>query len=223
VPIFAENHFPLLELEGIRHSYQKGTYLNFPALKVEKGSHVLLSGSSGSGKTTLLHIACGILKPSQGQVTFNGIDIYSLAAADMDKLRGQHFGITFQKAHLIKTLTVLENLLAAMYFAGNKPDKQKAIGILERLNLKNEMHKMPYALSQGQAQRAAVAKAVSNSPSIIFADEPSSSLDDENADAVIRILMEASENLNAALVVSSHDSRLKKHFRKIYNLETQSL
>ncbi|MBA3901062.1 MAG: ATP-binding cassette domain-containing protein, partial [Bacteroidetes bacterium] len=145
--------------------------------------------------------------------------LYSLHPSKIDKIRGQHFGIIFQKTHLIKNLSVLENILAAMYFAGLKTNKQKALDTLEQLNLSPEANKMPHMLSQGQAQRAAVARALINAPSIIFADEPTSSLDDKNADAVINKLIEHSSILNAALVVSSHDGRLKTHFKNIYKLD----
>jgi ABC-type lipoprotein export system ATPase subunit len=203
------------ELSDIKHSFNGSKTIVFPALSLREGERLLITGNSGSGKTTLLHIAAGLLKPTQGSVRFQNEDLYALKEEKIDRIRGKNFGIIFQKNHLLKNLNVSENLLAAMYFAGNKPDKNKALELLKSLGLEEEAEKMPYMLSEGQAQRASVARAVINDPKIIFADEPTSGLDDKNADAVANLLLASTQRLNAALLVSSHDLRLKKHFTNI--------
>jgi putative ABC transport system ATP-binding protein len=208
----------MLALQGISHSFSPGSAISFKDIEINAGEKILISGNSGSGKTTLLHIAAGLLKPDNGAVIFKGENLYQLKPSEIDLIRGKNFGIIFQKAHLIKNLSVKENLLASMYFAGLKTSKTAALDILKQLNLIEEADKKPYMLSQGQAQRAAVARAVINSPAIIFADEPTSSLDDKNAVAVMEILLECSFRLNAALMISSHDGRLKPYFDNIYFL-----
>lgn len=205
----------MLEISAISHTYPGSKPLSFPNLMVKEGEKVLISGESGSGKTSLLHIAAGLLKPTRGIVVYKNLDLYRLKPSERDQTRGRDFGIIFQKAHLVKNLTVIENLLAAMYFAGYKPENQKALSVLEKLNLSQEKNKYPHMLSQGQAQRAAVAKAVINKPNIIFADEPTSSLDDKNTAAVVKILEKSANELNAALIVSSHDNRLKPFFENV--------
>jgi putative ABC transport system ATP-binding protein len=210
----------MLSLIEIAHSFSGEQPISYKNLELNKGENVLISGNSGSGKTTLLYISAGLLKPSSGIVLFNNENIYNKGANKIDTIRGKYFGIIFQKAHLIKNLNLMDNLLAAMYFADIKISKEKALTTLKRLNLTNEAEKMPHMLSQGQAQRAAVAKAIVKSPEIIFADEPTSNLDDENAEAVLNILLETASDINASLIISSHDNRIKPHFNNVYLIDS---
>jgi putative ABC transport system ATP-binding protein len=210
----------LIRLQNITHRYSSELTIAFPDINISGGEKLLISGNSGSGKTTLMHIAAGILKPTEGEVVFNDISLYKLSSGKIDDFRGKNIGIVFQKAHLVKNLTVLENILAAMYFSGNKISKEKALEILSELNILDQKDKLPYSLSQGQSQRAAIAKALVNNPQVIFADEPTSGLDDFNTEAVINLLLTVAKNNNSTLIVSSHDARLKNIFNQVVTLKT---
>jgi putative ABC transport system ATP-binding protein len=192
--------------------------IRFPDWNAEKGEHWLLSGKSGSGKTTLLHIICGLIKPSEGEVYISGKKITEMNSTDADQFRGNNIGIIFQKAHLISSLSVIENLLAAQYFSSGASDVKEAENLLGQLGIADKRNQLPHTLSQGEAQRAVIARAVINNPAMIVADEPTSSLDDESCDMVISLLKNTAQKQNALLIVSTHDGRLKPYFHKTYSL-----
>lgn len=184
----------------------------FPDFHVQKGKHALLLGDSGSGKTTLIHLIGGLLRLQQGRIEVSGVDLSSLSEQGLDQYRGRHFGFVFQKNHLIASLTVEQNLLAAPYFAGIPQKKEEVSKLLSELGLEGKRNARIRELSHGQAQRVAIARALINKPSLILADEPTSALDDTNCETVIRLLMDASTSHHATLVVATHDQRLKSIF-----------
>jgi lipoprotein-releasing system ATP-binding protein len=202
----------MLTVNNLVFSYNEENKFQFPNLNCEKGSHWLILGKSGCGKSTFLHLLGGLLKAKSGDIFLNGTNICTLSEAALDKFRGKNIGIVFQKAHLIKALTVEENLLTAQYLAGIAQDKNKINTILKRLNLGEKSKAYPYNLSQGEQQRVSIARALVNDPSIILADEPTSSLDDENAEEVLKLLLDVSDNLGSALIIVTHDARLKSKF-----------
>ncbi|MDQ3191363.1 MAG: ATP-binding cassette domain-containing protein [Bacteroidota bacterium] len=210
----------MIEILSLKHKYSNSQRIEFNDFKFKNGEHALITGSSGSGKTTLLHIVAGLLKPESGEVTMQSINLYKLNSRKLDSFRGKNIGIVFQKRHLIKSLTVIENVISAMYFSGKKPDSEIALNLLKELNIEEIKDKKPFELSQGQAQRVAVARAVINQPALILADEPTSSLDDENSVLVINLLKKAALKINAVLLVTSHDNRLKPSFEKIIHLKS---
>jgi putative ABC transport system ATP-binding protein len=130
----------------------------------------------------------------------------------LDAFRGKHIGIIFQQSHLIKSLNVEENLEAAQYLSGEKQNSEKVKTILERLNLGAKLKAKPSKLSQGEQQRVAIARALVNSPQLILADEPTSSLDDINCTEVVNLLLEQSKESGATLIIVTHDGRLKSMF-----------
>jgi putative ABC transport system ATP-binding protein len=209
---------PHLQLKSLHHQFQE-LMISFPDWTVMQGEHWLLSGKSGSGKTTLLHILSGLKKPTAGELIINNSDICRMSSSEIDKFRREQVGIIFQKAHLISSLTVLENLLAAQYFSERKSDKTDALNILKSLGLFEKANSKSYTLSQGEAQRAVIARALITRPKLILADEPTSSLDDTNTEKVIALLKNLADDAKATLIVSSHDSRLKTHFTNNYNLQ----
>lgn len=209
---------PFLKTHGLHHRFPRHTLLQFDDWEIKTGEHWLLHGKSGSGKTTLLHIIGGLLPPSQGWVEMEGRSLYSLSKGELDKFRGSHTGIIFQQAHLIHSLSLFENLLAAGYFAGRKQDKERAFHLLDTLGLKDKARSYPPELSQGQRQRAGIARAVINSPSLIIADEPTSSLDDETAMQVIGLLKGVAAENKAAMIIATHDRRLRSHFPNTFTL-----
>jgi putative ABC transport system ATP-binding protein len=151
----------------------------------------------------------GLLRPYKGHVIIDGHDLTSLRKDGLDKFRGQNIGLVFQKPHLIQSLNVKENLLAAQFFAGLDQDNHRINEVLDELNMGHKIHAPVYSLSQGEAQRVSIARAMLNKPKVILADEPTSSLDDDNCTAVINLLEEQAAKCGAALVISTHDQRLK--------------
>jgi len=201
-------------LRNIRHAYNGQEVLRLDDWSAAQGEHWLILGPSGSGKTTLLHILAGILTPSEGSVSIAGQDIDRLPASELDRFRGRHIGIVFQRLHLIPSLTVLDNLLLAQYLAGTKQDLPGAHALLTSLGLDDKAHRRPQALSFGQSQRAAVARAVVNQPGLVLADEPTSNLDDANAAAALDVLLAQARSRNATLVIASHDRRIGERFER---------
>lgn len=208
----------MISIQAVSHSYVPSTSISFKDWQINKGEQWLLLGDSGSGKTTLLHILTGILKPQSGKVIMNDTAIYELSAKALDQFRGRHIGIVFQKPHLIKSLTVNENLLLAQNFA-HLPENQERINeVLESLAIADKKKAFPNELSQGQLQRVSIARAVINKPELLIADEPTSSLDDRNAHAVLELLLQQSALNQATLVVATHDKRVKDAFTHTYSL-----
>ncbi|MCF0056240.1 ABC transporter ATP-binding protein [Dyadobacter sp. CY356] len=209
----------MLKLKSVSHSYNGKEVLNFSDWNIERGEKWLLLGESGSGKTTLLHILTGIISPARGKVMINETDLYKLSSRELDRFRGRNIGLVFQQPHLIKSLTVEENLKLAQTFAGLQNDKVRIEEVVAALGIGQKMKSYPAELSQGQLQRASIARAVLNQPALLIADEPTSSLDNKNAKVVIDLLLKLSESSNSTLIISTHDDRVKEAFSKEYVLK----
>ncbi|MFB2119625.1 ABC transporter ATP-binding protein [Parapedobacter sp. 2B3] len=205
-------------LSGITHRYPGGETLQFADLNVSAGQHTLILGNSGSGKTTLLHILSGLLKPQAGSVQIDGQELYQLSSRRLDAYRGQRIGLIFQEAHLVKSLTVRENLQIAQGFAGTRVDNSRIREVLTLLELDHKAHSYPSKLSRGQIQRAAIARAVVNHPAILVADEPTASLDDRNTERVLDLLFAQATQHGATLIIATHDKRVKTHFAHTYQV-----
>ncbi|MBL6590318.1 MAG: ATP-binding cassette domain-containing protein [Flavobacteriaceae bacterium] len=207
----------MVKTASLKFSYYGKKYFNFPDINLNSGENLLIIGNSGIGKTTLLHLLGGILKPESGSINISGTDISEFSDTDLDKFRGNNIGIVFQKPHFISSLTINENLKLAQYLSPSKisGDAKK---ILESLNIKDKYQQKPNQLSEGEKQRASIALALINSPSLILADEPTSSLDDFNCNNVIKLLKKQAKDHKAQLIVITHDARLKKHFKNNLNL-----
>lgn len=208
----------MIAIQSVSHQYGTSQAINFADWQVNNAEQWLLLGQSGSGKTTLLHILTGLLKPTGGKIKINDTNLYALSSKKLDEFRGQHIGIIFQKPHLIKSLNITENLLLAQSFAGLTADKNRIEEVLASLDMAHKKNAYPQELSQGQLQRATIARAVINKPTLLIADEPTSSLDDKNAEAVLALLKEQSELNKATLVVATHDKRVKDAFNLTYSL-----
>lgn len=209
----------LLKTTAIRVQHAGNTQaLSFPDITVHKGDKILLLGASGCGKTTLLSVIAGLLPPSTGQVTVNDTDFYALSSKNRDALRGQLFGFVFQNLHLLPALTIHQNILLAADMAGIQPPAGRLEHLVSSLGLNDKAHRKPSALSHGEQQRAALARAVLNSPALIIADEPTSALDDKNAEGVMDLLERQSSESGAALLVATHDNRIKHRFDIVITL-----
>lgn len=209
----------MISLKNCTHRYSRETVVNLPDIHLENGENLLVTGLSGSGKSTLLHILAGILNPDKGTYEVNGTDVLSLSESVRDRFRGKHIGIVFQQMHLIQSLTVADNIHVARYMAGLSTDQKKVKTLCDSLEIGDKLHGFPDELSQGQKQRVAIARAVVNDPVLLLADEPTSSLDDLRSENVINLLKESAAISGASLIVSTHDSRVKKHFEKVLDLE----
>jgi putative ABC transport system ATP-binding protein len=207
----------MIKTESLKFSYDGKKYFDFPDINLDSGENLLIIGNSGIGKTTLLHLLAGILKPESGSINVSGTDISKFSDTELDKFRGDNIGIVFQKPHFISSLTINENLKLAKYLSPSKTSGD-AKKILESLNIKDKYQQKPNQLSEGEKQRASIALALINSPSLILADEPTSSLDDFNCDNVIKLLKKQAKDHKAQLIVITHDARLKKHFKNNLNL-----
>jgi ABC-type lipoprotein export system ATPase subunit len=199
----------MISVSNLTFRYSSATSIAFSDFSIGKGQHFLLLGESGSGKTTLLHLIGGLLRNYSGRINVAGVELSTLTESALDKFRGQHIGFIFQRNHLITALSVEKNLMLSPYLAGLPADKSKVGEILASVGLKDKRSHKVTELSQGQAQRIAIARALMNKPSILLADEPTSALDDKNCDRVIHLLMEAASANNCTLIVATHDHRLK--------------
>ena len=211
----------LLETKNISVVRSGSPVLRFADVSIAKGEKVLLLGPSGSGKTTLLSVMAGLLNPSQGAVLFENQDFYALPSRARDHLRGKNFGFVFQTLHLIPSLDLKQNILLAADMAGVKADEVRLTHLLSMLGLDDRAHRKPEALSQGEQQRGAIARAVLNRPKIILADEPTSALDDANAETVMELLNRQAQEAGAALVIATHDNRIAHHFKHVIRLDKQ--
>lgn len=208
----------MISLKSVSHRYANGKIIGFKDWNIGQGEQWLLLGDSGSGKTTLLHILTGILKPTQGEVSINDTPIYGLSPKELDQFRGRNIGIIFQRPHLIKSLTIAENLALAPHFAKLSVDESRIEEVLSSLGIAEKRNAYPNELSQGQLQRVSIARAVINKPELLIADEPTSSLDDKNANAVLELLLKQSGINQATLVIATHDKRVKDAFKNTYQL-----
>lgn len=215
---FEVNNMTFIESKGIVVRRPGSQVLHFADLFIHKKDSVLLLGPSGSGKTTLLSVLAGLLQPSTGQVLVEGQDIYALPSRVRDHLRGQHFGFVFQTLHLLPSLTLTQNIALAADMVSIEAEEGRIDYLLGTLGLADKAHRKPDALSQGEQQRAAIARAVLNRPSIIIADEPTSALDDANAHTVMDLLERQAQETGAALLIATHDTRIINRFANVIHL-----
>ena len=188
-------------------------------LNLKSQKDLLITGPSGIGKTTLLSILCGLQKPTNGSIIYNDIDLYNLAENEVDNFRGKNLGIVFQNFNLINSFTVKQNLEIASNAIGTKSSDQY-FNLLDRVGLADKSHIKVANLSIGEKQRLAVARAFVGEPQWIFCDEPTSSLDDKNANIIANLIKEESSRCKASLVLITHDSRIQTliNFSKILRL-----
>ncbi len=198
--------------KSLAFSYNNEVKFNFPDLQCNASEVVLITGNSGKGKTTLLHLLAGLLRPSEGDISIDGTNICSLSEKKLDQFRGATIGLILQQSHFIASLTVLENVVLASWLASGKKDTEKAKQLLQELDLETQIHKLPSQLSIGQQQRVSIARALINEPKLLLADEPTSSLDDDNALKVAHLLQKLAQQYKASLVIVTHDQRLKDLF-----------
>jgi len=202
----------MLVTRNLEFSYPNGPTFRFPDINCQERSRMLVIGESGKGKTTFLHLIAGILKPVSGEVEIAGRRTSVMTGGELDRFRGENIGIVFQTAHFVESLSVLDNLILPHYLTGRRIDRGYAKQVLTRLGLGDKGNRTPTSLSTGEQQRAAIARAMMNHPAVILADEPTSALDDKHAREVIALLEEEAANTGAALLIVTHDNRLKEFY-----------
>ena len=183
------------------------------SLRVEAGQAALLVGPSGAGKSTLLLALAGLAHTVRGTARIGVTDVLTLRGAALDRFRGRYIGFVFQDIHLLPGLSTLDNLLLSPFAAGLAQDRDRARSLLESLGVGDKADRPAERLSRGEAQRAAIARAMLLKPQLILADEPTASLDDVAAQVVADLLLDAADQTGAALVIATHDRRIKARIR----------
>jgi len=209
----------MIQTSALRFQYADAQEIfEFPDLHLKHEEQLLILGKSGVGKTTLLHLLAGLLRPLSGSINLVSQDLDSLTAAQLDTFRGKHIGLVFQNNHAIQSLTVQENVEARLFFSRKPRDSEQISELLTELGLFDVKDRKVRRLSVGQLQRLAIALAVVHEPSLILADEPTSSLDDINCKLVIELLLAQAEKTKANLIIITHDDRVKRYFKNSLNL-----
>ena len=213
----------ILKITGLEKTYSSGnkqlTVLQNITFDVEKGQTFSIVGPSGSGKTTLLGLCAGLDAPNAGSVELCGQDLNALNEDQRAQLRNKEVGFIFQNFQLLPTLTALENVSVPLELQGAKDAVEKSKVLLEKVGLKDRYHHYPSQLSGGEQQRVALARAFANSPSILFADDPTGNLDEETGEKVIQLLFELNKEAGTTLVIISHDLELANRTQQILRLK----
>lgn len=214
----------LLAVKNVGKSYSGQSVFSDIEFTVEAGERALLLGPSGSGKSTLLNIICGLQQPDAGQVEIEGEPIADASrTVDGDAVRKRNLGIIFQNLRLVSALSVRANLELAQRLQTGGVARERIGFALERLGIAHRAQARPHELSQGEAQRAAIARAMVVQPILLIADEPTSALDRANTENVARLLQEVADKIGAGLLVATHDDRLRPSFLRTFELREGGL
>jgi len=216
----------ILHLEGVSKFYRTGdftvTALSNVTFQVFGGEIVAVMGPSGSGKTTLLTIAGALLRPSEGRVEICGIDITEMGESQLAAVRRQKVGFVYQSFNLLESLTATENV--RLVIQNHQRNSRKEAGgrareLLEMMGLGHRLNSLPKKMSDGEKQRVAIARALAKDPDLLLADEPTANLDAKRGQEVMALLREKAVELNRAVVVVSHDNRIRQFAHRIVWLE----
>ena len=199
-----------LEVRDIRKSYGTLEVLKGISLAIEPGQITTITGASGAGKTTLLQIMGTLDTPDSGQVLYDGVDVTTFKDKKLSHFRGSHIGFIFQTHQLLPEFTAQENVMLPALLAGTKRTaaSRRAAELLDLLGLSERLRHKPSALSGGECQRVAVARALVNAPDIVFADEPTGSLDTHNRDEISALFLQLRDTLGQTFVIVTHDPTL---------------
>lgn len=188
------------------------------SLEIEPHKFTAIIGESGSGKSSLLHCMAGLDKPTEGKVFMDDLDLYTLNDDKLSKIRREEFGFIFQSFNLIPVINVYENIILPVSMNGGKVDKDYIDDLINKLGLKSQVKKFPNELSGGQQQRVAIARALANKPSVIFADEPTGSLDSKTTKEVIDVLKFCVDEYKQTLVMITHNDEIAKSADRIVSI-----
>jgi putative ABC transport system ATP-binding protein len=215
----------MIHIQELTKTYTSAEGMAFNALEkvnveIKSGEFVAIMGKSGSGKSTLLNMLTGIDRPTTGQIFFQNQAIHQFSENQLALWRGREVGIVFQFFQLLPTLSILENLLLAMDFVGKIPKNERenrAMQLLQQVGIEDQAHKLPATLSGGQQQRAAIARALSNDPDLIVADEPTGNLDTSNSTAIMALFGKLVQS-GKTLVVVTHDAEVAAQAQRVIQL-----
>jgi len=217
----------ILNVNNLEKSYFSGskklTILKDISFSVEAQDTFSIVGPSGSGKTTLLGLCAGLDQPDSGTIELCNVETGNLSEDERAQLRNQKVGFIFQDFQLLQTLTALENVAVPLELQGNKLANKKAMELLEKVGLSDRLDHYPSQLSGGEQQRVALARAFSNSPAILFADEPTGNLDAETGEKVIQLLFDLNKELGTTLIIVTHDLELAQKTNHILKLRSGSI
>ena len=199
----------MIETKSLSFSYDGIRQLSFPDFACDNGASFAILGPSGSGKTTFLHLMAGLLQPKAGEVRIAGQNIAGLKGGKLREFRSRRLGLLFQVPHFMSALSMKDNLLLTQKLAGKKSNPREIQDYFNELEMGHRLEAKPEALSQGELQRASLVRAIINAPDVLLADEPTSALDDVNTDRVMKILKRMAEQHGSALVIVTHDNRIK--------------
>ena len=208
----------MLEVKSLTFTHEGQNQICFPDISLSNNEGLIVLGNSGSGKTTLINLIAGLIKPDSGDITLNQTKYNELSLDDLDIFRGKNIGLIFQKPHFIRNLNVLENLSLSTHLSRNKVRREIFEETLSEVGLSEKVNVRPNELSEGEQQRLSIAMAIVKEPSIILADEPTSSLDDNNCNKVINLLEAYSQKKGCKLIIVTHDGRIKDLFEKKISL-----
>jgi ABC-type lipoprotein export system ATPase subunit len=214
----------MLVLEDVRKSYIEPNGEPLPILDIRRfvidaGEQVVLRGRSGCGKTTLLNCIAGLTTVDRGRIELNGRDVVNLPEATRDRFRASYIGFVFQTFNLLPAFSALENVMLGMTFTGGKPDEGRARSLLEQVGLGHRLTHKPRALSVGEQQRVAVARALANRPVLLLADEPTANVDPAHQQQVIDLLRSACEREKIAMLLVTHSPEVSQQFERVEQLE----
>lgn len=217
----------MLHAKNIKKSYiepngHRLPILDIPRFHLGPGEQMVLLGRSGCGKTTLLHVIAGISNVDSGTIRVDGTEVTRLSEAGRDRFRAQKLGYVFQTFNLLPAFSALENVLLGMTFGRRQRDVGRARHLLDRVGLQRRAHHKPAALSVGEQQRVAVARALANRPRLLLADEPTANVDPANQQASIDLIRETCREENVALLIVTHAPEVARQFERVEQLETMN-
>ena len=214
----------MLLVENLKKSYwepsgERLPILDVPRLELAVGEQAVIRGRSGGGKTTLLNVIAGLATVDEGRIAVNGVDVTRLPEAVRDRFRARHIGFVFQTFNLLAGFTALENVLLGMTFTGQRNDPTRARELLGRVGLAHRLSHKPAALSVGEQQRVAVARALVNRPVLLLADEPTANIDPGHQQQVIDLLRDVCRGENVAMLLVTHAEEVAQQFDRVEHLE----
>ena len=213
----------ILQLKNVSKTYQSAgrtlTVLDQISFSLDAGSSLAIVGPSGSGKTTLLGIAAGLDRSTSGTVELNGVTLNNLNEDQRAQVRNQYVGFIFQNFQLLPTLTALENIMVPLELRGEKKIKPRALELLDKVGLSDRGHHYPSQLSGGEQQRISLARAFSNNPQILFADEPTGNLDDETSEKIVDLIFNLNQQMGTTLIMVTHNLELAHKTNRIIKLK----
>lgn len=225
MPVFRVKSMPetVLQADHLTKTYHSGdrslTVLDQVSFEAQQGTSLSIIGPSGSGKTTLLGLCAGLDVPSSGVISLMGFRLNAMGEDDRAYIRNQFVGFVFQNFQLLPTLTALENVMVPLELRGEKGVETKAKDLLARVGLSERMHHYPSQLSGGEQQRVAMARAFITSPRILFADEPTGNLDEENAQHVTELLFGMNREEKTTLVLVTHNLELAQRTERVLRMK----